>query len=38
MRLRERIAYIPGAPLYARERMQFSGVVVEKGGLIPDRP
>lgn len=30
--------YIPGAPLYAREPLKFSGVVVPIGGLVPDRP
>lgn len=30
--------YIPGAPLYAREPLRFSGVVVAVGGVVPDRP
>lgn len=30
--------YIPGAPLYAREPMKFSGVAVAIGQPIPERP
>lgn len=30
--------YIPGAPLYAREPLKFSGVAVAPGEPIPERP
>ncbi len=35
--LKLRREYKPGAPLYARRRLVFSGVVVERDGLIPPR-